>query len=113
MLRKILVLTVILSAIWAKPAVAVKYWFDIGSNWYIYFDNGQTYIRSSYLPSNAVNQKHSCSHGRVQMSKTYGDDNYRKNMYAYILAGYTTRKSLSIVLDDGQSTCEFFGAKLY
>ena len=110
---KIKILLLILTACFASTAMAKKYWIDLGTDWYIYFDNGQTYIKSSQLPSGSGTHRHSCSHGRAQMSKTYGYTDYRKNMYAYILSGSVTGKPLSIVLDDVESTCGFFGARLH
>ena len=87
-------------------AVAGKYWHNLGSEWKLYFDNGKTYIRSNNMAAD-------CTHNRAYMDKdhytTFPD--YYKSMYAYLLAGATTGKSLAIVLDNTETTCKFYGAE--
>ena len=100
------IVIVLVSVFFSTSVYAGKYWHSLGDSWKVYFDNGQTYISSTNIPSH-------CAHSRAQMDRNYySDAEYYKNMYAYILSGTVTGKKLSIVLESTQSTCEFFGANL-
>ena len=100
-----LLLTIILT-LCSSSAMASKYWHSLGSDWKIFFDNGQTYVSSPAMASH-------CNYDRAQLnSYSYANPDYNKNMYAYVLSGSVTGKSLRIVLDNAQSTCQFYGANL-
>jgi len=83
------------------------YWYDIGSDWYTFLDNGKMYIKSE------TNMAVHCDYERAFLTTSYGDAAYQDRLAAYVLAGMMSGKSIKIVLNDTQTTCEFKGAKLY
>jgi len=95
----------------SSASFAGRYWVPVDSsgvsfytsNWDLYINNNVVYVISPDLPSH-------CSHKRAQINITL-DKPLDKALYAYLLAAYSSGKSLKIVVDSTQTTCVLDAAK--
>lgn len=81
---------------------AKKHWSDYLQNWKIHLDNGQVYVDATNMPVH-------CSYSRAIIQTDLGE--YQKDLYAFILMSYATKRKLTLVLDDAEQNCVVYGAR--
>jgi hypothetical protein len=70
---------------------ADRFWTQDLVDWHYYLNNGVGYVTSTSFPDE-------CSYSRAQINFS-SDDEYMKNIAAYILAASKTGEKLKVVLD--------------
>lgn len=83
---------------------AKSYWTQPLADWSLYLDNGVVYVTANNMPSH-------CTYSRAQIdtSTQVYSLTYQRDIYAYILAAYTAKKPLTIVVNDQDSICKITG----
>jgi hypothetical protein len=76
-------------------ALAERFWTENLVGWHYYLNNGVGYVTSTSFPDE-------CSYNRAQIN-FHPDDEYIKNIAAYILAASKTGENLKVVLDHNRS----------
>lgn len=88
---------------------AERFWTNTLEGWIYYLNNGVGYISSTSFPNE-------CTYNRAQINFN-SEDEYMKNIAAYVLAASKTGEKLAVVLDHDRSasadsiTCVVLSAK--
>ena len=79
----------------SAAASADRFWTQDLVDWHYYLNNGVGYVTSGSFPDE-------CSYNRAQINFS-SDDEYMRNIAAYILAASKTGEKLTVVLDHNRS----------